>query len=217
MHTINTEWVRLPYVDSSYTHSATTDATNPPDTNDNIAATSTSTATTTALHYIDDNKRVTFPAYSLQRYAQHLHNEPVYCVCYSLTMVAGSGSGSSGNSGNNGNSEGTREKGSSTAKGPTNDSTTHNNNNNNNNNNTTYRAEGCSTLPVGSEWLSRALACVSKLNSEVTKNFKDGCRLSKQQVLWLCNTIIMLYLSPLCVDIRPPFISYNHHNLSFFT
>jgi len=191
MNTINTEWVRLPYVDSSYTHTTTsttaTTTTSLINTNDYEPTTSTSICdnTTTSTHtntntsssakYIDDNKRVTFPAYSLQRYAQHLHNEPVYCVCYSLTMVAGSGS--NGSNGSSGNSEKHREKSSSLTR-----ATTTSSNDNSSNGNTTYRAEGCSTLPVGSEWLSRALACVSKLNSEVTRNFKDGCRLSKQQV-----------------------------------
>lgn len=199
MNTINTEWVRLPYIDSSYTYTTNTntttnttpfeingssDITSPTNTNTTTNTTTTTNPTTTTnSNYIDDNKRVTFPAYSLQRYAQHLHNDPVYCVCYSLTMVAGSGSISS-------NSSSSSEKGSSkSTTSITNNTTTTNitnntNNNNNANNNTTYRAEGCSTLPVGSEWLSRALACVSKLNSEVTRNFKDGCRLSKQQV---CN------------------------------
>ncbi len=88
-------------------------------------------------------------------------------------MVAGSGSSGSG-----GNSEKHREKSSSLTR-----TTTTSMSDNSSHSNTTYRAEGCSTLPVGSEWLSRALACVSKLNSEVTRNFKDGCRLSKQQVI----------------------------------
>ena len=170
MNTINTEWVRLPYVDSSYTHTITTTGTNLTTTNSNEFATSSDNITNpnTSAKYTDDNKRVSFPAYSLQRYAQHLHNEPVYCVCYSLTMVAGSGSSGENN----------KEKGSSLAR-----CTTTSTNDNSINSNTTYRAEGCSTLPVGSEWLSRALACVSKLNSEVTRNFKDGCRLNRQQVI----------------------------------
>ena len=186
MNTINTEWVRLPYVDSSYTHNTTTQV--PPSassantiTHELTISGDNSTNPNTSAKYIDDNKRVSFPAYSLQRYAQHLHNEPVYCVCYSLTMVAGSGSSGENN----------KEKGSSLAK-----CTTASTNDNSSNSNTTYRAEGCSTLPVGSEWLSRALACVSKLNSEVTRNFKDGCRLSRQQVIVVvCRSLHTLHSS----------------------
>lgn len=88
----------------------------------------------------NEPRRITFPPYSLQRVSQHLGNEAVYCVAYSL-MVLQQPSG---------------EK--------------------------VYRAEGATMLPVGSQWLSLALACVCRLDTKVTRNFKDGCQLSPQQV-----------------------------------
>lgn len=92
---------------------------------------------------------VTFPPFSLQRFAQHLDNDPVYAIAYSLmvtTRSPGPGQSSAGSD-------------------------------------TGLRAEGVTLLPVGSPWLSLALACVSRLDPRVVRNFKDGCTLSAKQVI----------------------------------
>jgi hypothetical protein len=46
----------------------------------------------------------------------------------------------------------------------------------------TLRAEGATMLPVGSKWLTLALACVSRLDPRVVRNFKDGCTLTSKEV-----------------------------------
>lgn len=207
--TVGSEWVRMPYVDDSYTHptnnssvyttggntsqtgSGSTDyaeysdeyttsySTNFTDSNPNPSPSPAAAAATAANEYIDDyRRRVTFPSFSLQRVAQHLDNHTVYCVSYGLTMIAtssGSGSGSSG--GNSGTSGGGTGGGvidfpiSSTTSASATTSSYQ------------YRAEGCSALPVGSQWLSLALACIDRLDTNLTASFKDGCRLTAGQVL----------------------------------
>jgi hypothetical protein len=131
LHTVRSEWTKLP--------TASTDVS------------SHSEDQHTAADY------VTFPPFSLQRVSQHLDNDPVYAIAYSLMVTARSGQ-----------QGGTAVVPAGTVNG--------------NNSETGLRAEGVTLLPVGSQWLSLALACVSRLDPRVVRNFKDGCTLSAKQV-----------------------------------
>jgi len=198
---VGSEWVRMPYVDDSYTHTTTTTtnttssvnttggntsqtggsgstdyaeysdeytdsySTNFTDANPNPSP--SPAAATVANEYIDDyHRRVTFPSFSLQRVAQHLDNHTVFCVSYGLTMIATSNSGG-------GTGSGVIDFPISSTTSAANTTTS----------SYQYRAEGCSALPVGSQWLSLALACIDRLDTNLTASFKDGCRLTAGQVL----------------------------------
>ena len=89
-------------------------------------------------------QKVSFSPYSLQRVAQHMGNEAVYALAYSLMALSANSAGHS---------------------------------------DVILRAEGVTMLPVGSQWLSLALACVSRLDVKVLRTFKDGCKLSPREVL----------------------------------
>ena len=95
--------------------------------------------------------------------SQHLGNEAVYCVAYSL-MVLNQPSGER-----------------------------------------VFRAEGTSVLPVGSQWLSLALACVCRLDTKVTRNFKDGCQLSPYEVF--TQTKVYLLVSSVLQYMHEPLTS----------
>lgn len=200
VRTIGSEWVRMPYLDHSYTHradaiasayssnsSSSTDIHNTANTTNEFN--NTGNTGSGGVEYIDDyQRRVSFPAFSLQRVAQHTDDHTAYCVCHSLTMVATS-AGSGGRSDSGGGS-GTIDMNSLSSTGSTPSSSYQ------------YRAEGCCALPVGSHWLGLALACIDRLHGDVTRNFKDGVRLHSGQVCVVMCAVCDGMSTYICCQVR---------------